>query len=239
MYVERKFLRNYLTKRHNDYGLLAALIFIALCLIISNFYWFNLFDLANYLSASHKNIFDLHEFWRLFTTTFVHGNMKHLLANSMMLFILIYMVTSFFGVFAALVMSILMGGVINAVTLHFYPPEVSLVGASGVLYYLWGFWLVLYLGIETQKSFIARLVRVIGVFFILLVPTSLDPSVSYLAHYSGFSIGVIIGAIFFLLKKKQFLKSEVWEERIVYEDEDDYSLQNAEEEISLSENILH
>jgi len=226
MNVEYKFIRNYLTKPQNQYGQLTALFFVGICMLFSYLNWNNIAQLEGLLSANKVNVFTNHEYWRLFTTSLIHGDLKHLLSNSLMLFILMYFVASFYGVFFSLFVSFIMGGVINAFTISLYTDNTTLVGASGILYYLWGFWLVLYVGIETHRSLIGRILRVGAVFFVLLVPTSFDPQTSYVAHYSGFLLGAAIGLIFFFFNKKMFKQSEIWEEKIIEDEEDreDYYL---------------
>lgn len=214
MVYEKKFIQNYLTKPKSEYGQLAALFFILLCLIFSYLYWNDPQSIGSYLAANKSSVFVDGQYWRLFTTSLVHGDMKHLGANSLMLFILIYFVTSFYGVMNSLLISFGMGALINAITISFYTSQTTLVGASGILYYLWGFWLVLYLGIETHRSFFARMLRVMGVFFILLVPTSFDPQTSYTAHYVGLALGALWGMIFYLFKRNRFKSFEIWQEII-------------------------
>lgn len=221
MYTEKKFIQNYLSKAKNDYGQLAGLFFLLVCMIFSYIYWYDFQDWAKHLTANKLLVFEKGEYWRLFTTSLVHGDIKHLGVNSLMLFILIYFVTSFYGALNSLGISFLMGGVINAITIWFYKDATTLVGASGILYYLWGFWLVLFLGIETQRTIWARLVRVLGVFFILLVPTSFDPQTSYTAHYVGLLIGIIWGGIIFIFYKSYFKSFEQWEVKLFLEEDDE------------------
>lgn len=221
MYTEKKFIKNYLTQAKSEYGQLAALFFLLLCIIFSYLHWHHVPGLAEFLTANKILVFEKGEYWRLFTTSLVHGDIKHLGANSLMLFILIYFVTSFYGVINSLLISFLMGGIINAITISFYSDATTLVGASGILYYLWGFWLVLFLGIETQRSIWARLVRVLGIFFILLVPTSFDPQTSYTAHYVGLGLGMAWGTLVFALFKNYFKSFEKWEIKVTLEDEEE------------------
>tara|TARA_B100001971_G_scaffold37960_1_gene33043 strand:- start:85566 stop:86267 length:702 start_codon:yes stop_codon:yes gene_type:complete len=199
-----KFKENFLTKTHYKSGLVAALFVIALCTVLSNLYW-NHFDFTHYLYANFELV-QSGEVWRIFTTSFLHGDIEHLLSNSLMLFILTYFVTSFFGTFYSIVIPFFMGALINYVTLAYYGGETVLVGASGIVYYLWGFWLVMYFFIQRQMSLWTRILRVGAVFLILLVPTKFEPSTSYFAHYFGFALGFVFGLIIYYLKRN-YLKS--------------------------------
>jgi rhomboid protease GluP len=216
MEVEKKFKRNYLTKRKFSYGKLAAFSIIGICLVLSNFYWDKSHVLSSYLSASQSLVFEKGEYWRLFTTSFVHGDLEHFLSNSLMLFILTYFVTSFYGVLTSIGVSFSMGMLINFITISQYNQDTTLVGASGIVYFLWGFWLILYVCIEKQMSLIRRLVRVMGIFFILLIPTTYSPNTSYMAHYVGLIIGMVNGLIYYGLNYSKILSFEVWDFKLIH-----------------------
>ncbi len=215
MEIEKRFIENYLTHRKYSYGKLFSFLFIGLCVVFSQFYWDQSLSLSQYLSANPKLVFEENELWRLFSTSFVHGGIEHLLSNSLMLFILTYFVTSFYGASVSFGLGILAGAIINAFVIMQYENNTTLVGASGIVFFLWGFWLILYLFIETQYSWPSRLLRVFGVFIILLVPTSYVPNTSYLAHYFGFILGLAFGSSYFLLHKQRIRSYEKWEYRVV------------------------
>ncbi len=222
MNVEKKFVRNYLSKQKYQSGKLAAFFILTLCLVASLFYWDTSNSISGLLSANKELTFNSGEYWRLFTTSFIHGDIEHLMSNSLMLFILTYFVTAFYGSYISLGIGFLMGIVINSIVILQYGENTTLVGASGVIYYLWGFWLVLYVCITKHMSVISRLIRVFGIFLILLVPTTYSPSTSYLAHYVGFLLGTFVGMIYYLFKRKHIASFEFWEYRVVpdFEEED-------------------
>jgi rhomboid protease GluP len=205
MEFDRKFSRNYLSKKKNKTGKRYSILIIVICSLMSLLYWENIS-----LMASRDLVFSKGQYWRLFTTSFVHADLKHLLSNSMMLFILTYFVTAFYGAFYSVILSFGMGVVINYLVMAQYELNTTLVGASGIVYYLWGFWLVLYFFIEKQISIFKRVIRVGAVFLILLVPTSYSPATSYLAHYIGFGVGVVNGLIYYFCKRKKIASFEKW-----------------------------
>lgn len=209
--VKKQFIQNYLSKKQYSSGGLATFIILSLCLILSLFYWDTSQAISSLLPVNQFLINEKHQYWRLFTSTFIHGDLDHLLSNSLMLGFLTFYVTSFYGTFLSLFISFFMGSIINLIVIQFYPAELFLVGASGVVYYLWGFWLMLYLFIQRQLSIQARLIRVIGVFLILLIPTNYVPNTSYSAHYIGFLLGLIVGLIYYLIFKNKILRSERFE----------------------------
>ena len=191
------------------------------------FYWDTSYSISNYLSASPNLVFEKGQYWRLLTTTFIHGDIHHLMSNSLMLFILTYFVTAFFGLKISIILSYAMGILINAIVISQYSSETTLVGASGIVYFLWGFWMAMFIGISKQLTIFQRLIRVGGIFLILLVPTTYSPTTSYLAHYIGYIIGIISGFICYIIKRKEFANYEFWEYRVVPNLEDnefkDYS----------------
>lgn len=215
MIIKKEFIKNYLTNPHYKNGITTSFFLLSLCLIFSLFYWDASQDIYKYLSANYNNVFGKNEYWRLLTTTLVHANLKHLLSNSLMLYILTYFVTSFYGSFISIFVSLLASMITNGIVLTIYRGDITLVGASGVVYYLWGFWLILYMLLQRHLSLTRRILQVGTVFLVLLIPTEFSPSTSYLAHYVGFLIGIFFGLIYYILKRKTLLASEKW--KITYE----------------------
>lgn len=211
MKIEKKFKSNYLTKSKFSYGIEAVIVTLFLCLLASWVYWNHSFYLSKKIAASFESVIVNHEYWRLFTTTFVHADLKHLLSNSMMLSILIYFVSSFYGNIVAIVLSFTVAIITNLFVVLIYGGSVNLVGASGVVFYLWGFWMVLYIFLQRHKSLKGRFLRMGAVFLILLIPTEYQPRTSYLAHYIGFGLGVITGGVYYFLNLKKLRAAETWD----------------------------
>ena len=127
-----------------------------------------------------------------------------------MLFILSLVTYSFYGGLFTSAFIVSTGALINYLTLYSHTREISLVGASGVVFCLWGFWLIMYFFLERQKSIIGRVLRIGAVFLVLLVPSQYDPQTSYRAHYIGFVVGILIGIIYFVLNSKRLYSFEKW-----------------------------
>ena len=218
MVIKRIFQGNFLSKPHFKKGKDSALIVMGLCILASWFHWNPNVFFGNNLAANYTAVFNHGEYWRLFTTSFVHGDLKHLLSNSFMLSILIYFVSSFFGPFISIVLSFLVAALTNLFVIQIYGGEVNLVGASGVVFYLWGFWMVLYMFLQRHYSILNRSLRMGAVFLILLIPNEYQPHTSYLAHYIGFAIGVLTGTLFFLINKSKLISFEKWKIKEVSEE---------------------
>lgn len=219
MRIETKFVQNYLSKSKFSYGIESVIIVLGLCLTASLLYWNPHLGVSKLLAASYSTVLE-GEYWRLFTTSFVHGGIEHLLSNSLMLCFLTY-----YGSFIGIIVSFFMAMITNLIVLKIYGGSTSLVGASGVVYYLWGFWMILYMFVQTQYSLIGRSLRMGAVFLVLLVPTEYQPTTSYLAHGVGFILGVLVGLIYYGFNRSRFKAFEVWDVKEVSDELSDLDLQ--------------
>lgn len=168
-------------------------------------------ELLNSGATVGPAIFEEGEIWRLFTAQFLHSDLGHLLSNSYMMLILGIFVYAYFGWWVFPVAALMGGAMVNLLTIIGYPPEAHLLGASGVVYWLAGFWLVLYFMVERQRSWARRLLRVAGVGLMILFPSEFQPKVSYAAHGWGFVLGAGFGLIYFYLKRPWIRSFEQYE----------------------------
>lgn len=206
-----RLVKNFLSRKNKPSfagpWILGTLLF---CYWMSYLYWNHPF--GNFLAASPATVFGSEEYWRLFTSSFIHGDFDHFISNSFMLGIIGYFVSYHYGALVFPFLGFISGVLINLVVIWNYPPEVSLVGASGVVYWLWGFWLVLYIGIERQISLLRRLMKVSVVGLFILLPTEFKAQTSYFAHGMGLFLGLIMGLVYFFIFRKRILSVEVWEQ---------------------------
>ncbi len=149
------------------------------------------------LSASGHLVFERGEYWRLFTSTLLHADLVHFAHNAFFFAGLAGLLTTYFGVWVFPVLSIFAGAAINLVALWWYPPEVHLVGVSGVIYFMASFWLTNYLLIERRQKIIVRFLHAGAVSLIFLFPQVFEAQVSYLAHGLGFVFGVPAGLLYY------------------------------------------
>ncbi len=217
--VKRKLVRNYLSRKHKESFAPQWVIFtLVVCYAMSFLYWN--YPVGAYLAASPGKVFELKEYWRLFTSSLIHADLSHFLSNSFMLSIMGYFINYHYGAMVFPGIAFLFGILINLIVIWNYPAETSLVGASGVVYWLWGFWLVLYIGIQRHVPILRRIMKVSIVGLFVLVPSEFRAQTSYYAHGVGLLLGVGFGLIYFLVFSKKFFASEVWIDEIVYEDEE-------------------
>lgn len=218
MEIIKELKSTYLSKSHFKGAKVGALLFLTLCALLSSFYWNH--TLGDTLLAKGTLIFKSGEYYRLFTSQFIHGDLKHLLSNSLMLLVLSYFVIEYYGLLTFAVYSLSAGVLTNAITLYFMNPEIGLLGASGVVYFLWGLWLTLYVFIQRTAPLSRRIMKAIAVTLFLLVPSSFDPQVSYMAHGVGFAVGILYGVGHFIFNRKKIRSFERFKYTVEYDDED-------------------
>lgn len=135
------------------------------------------------------------EYWRLLTGMFVHASALHLVNNLFGLFCAGAFVERRFG-FGWLVTTFFFGGVGGSLWSIWWSPERISVGASGGIFGVAGFALLLIL---TQRQRFARergsLLAIAAIYFGLNLLVGLLPSVDLAAHIGGTMVGVLIGIV--------------------------------------------
>lgn len=172
--------------------LTAPFIFALSCACLSLFSWT---DGAPEFSVSKHDVFDRGQYWQLLSALFAHADVVHVASNMLGVIFFGWMLRGYFSTFAFPTLPLALGVASNLITIYFYPSTTRLLGASGMLYAMVGLWLVLYLRFET-RSFSQKLIRVFGFALTLLVPSSWEPNTSYLAHASGFFLGILAAFAF-------------------------------------------
>lgn len=188
----------------------SALSTLALC--IGSIIYLRAPNWGESMSASWKAVHDKGEYWRLWTTIFAHGDFGHLVSNTFLFFILGFFLYGYFGTAVFPIGAFILGGLTNYIVLSTYAPEITLIGASGVVYWMGGAWLILYFLLSRQKNFNQRLLRTLGVGILIFMPAeAFEARVSYRTHLIGFVLGVVFGLVYFLLYRRRFREAEVRE----------------------------
>jgi rhomboid protease GluP len=164
------------------------------------------------LSASGHTVFEKHQYWRVFTASLLHADLTHFTSNAFFFAGLAVLLHNYFGWRVFPVLSFLAGGLINLLTISFYPPEIHLVGVSGVIYFMAAFWLTLYVLIEKRQKLLTRFIHAIAVSLIFFFPHVFQERVSYLAHALGYVTGVPIALIYYFGFQKKIEAKEEWKE---------------------------
>ena len=190
-----------------------ALGSVAVLFVASLVYWSDFGGLASLLPASRESVYFRGEYWRLATSILVHADFQHFLANGVVFGVLAFLVYGYYGASVYPGLTLLLGAIVTGLALRTYPAQTWLVGASGVVYLMAGFWLALYLMLERRVSIGKRVVRAFGFGVIVLVPTAFEPAVSYRTHLIGFLVGIAFAIAYFAKHKERFRAAE----RVVYE----------------------
>lgn len=145
--------------------------------------------------ASGAAVFQKQEYWRLFTALLGHGDVMHLLHNAPIFWFFAWILNAYFGLWVAGFLTLIVGLASNAVTLWSYEPNTQLLGASGMIYGMVAMWLVLYIRFDRKGWWVKRVVRSLGFSLLVLFPQTYEVNTSYMAHASGFLIGIVLAVL--------------------------------------------
>lgn len=192
-------------------------MFITSLLVFASFgYFIDLLHARDWMTASPRQVFGDGEYWRLWTTLFVHADLEHLLSNTLLFLPLVYLLTAYFGLWLFPVVGFFIGGLTNWLVLKTLPLSATLVGVSGVVYWMGAAWFTLYYLIDHRKNPKARFANILFLTLMLFVPETYKPQVSYLSHFIGFGFGVISAYTYYYINQAAFRRAEVIE--TIYED---------------------
>jgi rhomboid protease GluP len=168
-------------------------------------------QLFKLLAAVPDQVMVEHENWRLITAIGVHADLRHFLSNAFLFTFFAYLLYGYFGFWIYPVSVLVLGALTNYCSLLTYAGNIHLVGASGVIYLMAGFWLTLYVLVQRTRSFPKRLMHAIGIGLVVLVPTNLSPQVSYRTHAIGCAVGVMAAFGYFQARKEKIRSLETVE----------------------------
>ena len=157
----------------------------------------------SWFDVSKVSITQSHEYWRLFTAILGHGDFMHLLHNLPVYLFFAWILQGYFGLLASVVLPLTIGIISNGLTVYFYDDHVRLLGASGMIFGMVALWLVLYVRFDRGNWWVKRVMRAVGFSLMVLFPQTYDPKVSYLAHFTGFICGIVLGFAFMPVFKRR------------------------------------
>src|SRR2546423_631342 len=142
------------------------------------------------------------ELWRLITCTFLHGSIIHIAFNAVLFLRFSTVIDNWLGPWFALFFYVFLALSASAAEL-LVSPFVILVGASGVVYGLFGFLWVLSRrrddAAEAANKHIAE--TLFGWLIICAVINFFDGNIGNTAHVMGLLLGWLVGQIFVARKK--------------------------------------
>ena len=198
-----------LSEKPREGSLWIALLSVMVLLFVSLLCWRNP-SLLNLLAASQHQVVGEQEYWRLLTTTAIHADLTHFLSNTILFAFFSFLLYGYFGFWVFPVAALALGSLTNYLSLLTYPENTQLIGASGLVYLMAGFWLTTYVLVERSHPLKKRILVAMGIALIVLVPSSLSPGVSYRTHAIGCGIGVIAALGYFQARKEQIRSLETF-----------------------------
>ncbi|MGZ3728578.1 MAG: rhomboid family intramembrane serine protease [Bdellovibrionota bacterium] len=198
----------WLSRKPRKHALDLSLLLVALLVAATFLYLNGLLAADRWMAASGAAVFDHKEIWRAWTTLFAHADLGHLLGNIFLFLPFSYFLAGYYPRWFFPVLGFFTGGLVNFAVLATMPREATLVGVSGVVYWMGAAWVTLYLLIERKEPLRRRWGKAVIVTAALFIPDTFRPEVSYLSHYLGFLTGVVMAAGLFRLRRKEFRSAE-------------------------------
>lgn len=168
-----------------------------------------LWPLADYFSASWQNVM-AGGWYKPWTTLLVHGDIGHLISNSFFFVIFGYLLAEYFGAWLFPLATFFLSGLVNIVSLATYPPQMLLIGASGMVNVMGGTWLALYFLLARNRKPWSRFLRSAGVLIVLFLPHEYRQGVSERTHIIGLLSGLLLGVLWFRIYRTKFQRAERW-----------------------------
>lgn len=169
---------------------------ITLSLIIINSFCFITFNIIlpiEYiltLVQINSNIIN-GEYWRLFTSMFLHADIMHILSNMIALILFGSVVENNYSKLEYLLIYFISGLIGNLFSLLLLPLNTISLGASGAIFGLIGAAFILYT-VEGEKTLIF-----LGLFYLAyFIVSSFAPGINLWAHLFGLLGGICFGYIF-------------------------------------------
>jgi len=209
--IDKKYrvVRTLISKRPRENSFLVALIGTLLMFVVSLYAWQDDGSFMNALKGDSDAVLGEGQVYRLFTAILIHAHLKHLISNAIFFLFFSYLLYGYYGFWVYPILCFLMGGAVNYLTLLTYPEGISIIGASGVVYLMAGFWFAGYMYIERSRPVSRRILHVLGVSLLLLIPSAVNPEVSYSSHFIGFLLGITSGIVYLIRNRDEIRDKEV------------------------------
>lgn len=161
------------------------------------------------MPASYETVVLTHQYYRLWSALFAHADLEHILSNLFLFVPFAYLLANYFSLWLFPLIGFGLGGLINLLVVFSLGGKLSIIGVSGVVYWMGATWMALSFFIDRRETLLARFIKLSGVSLILFFPTTFLPEVSYLSHFLGYLFGLLTGTLVFFFFRKRFLAAEV------------------------------
>jgi len=209
MGIKRIIVENWMTRKLPEKGYWSPLFLVTLLIAGTALFLNDVFHLGQLMPASYETVVIKKEYYRLWSALFAHADLEHIMSNLFMFVPFAYLLAHYFSLWLFPLIGFLLGGLINLVVVHYLGGHITIIGVSGVVYWMGATWMSLSFFIDRRESILSRFIKLSGVSLVLFFPTTFLPEVSYLSHFLGYIFGVLTGAVVYLVFKKRFLAAEV------------------------------
>jgi len=191
----------------------ATNILILLCFLASIYAWYlggsNPELVQDNLAFSLRNL-EAGRIWTLITALFVHANLIHLLGNMIFLYVFGNTLESISKDSKRMLFAFFLGGFLSfLLSIPFFPPDTTFVGASAAIFTLtavvmlmkplrWSWLLLMPVGLVAVLYF---LYNAVAVYY------HHQSDVAYISHIIGFSLGLPLGIVWSTQWKRNLLIS--------------------------------
>lgn len=186
-----------------------SIILTVVLYILSSIFWRLDTSQQEYFYGISQEVFTNNQYWRIFSAILIHKDIGHYASNAVAFLALGYLLLGWFSWLVFPLCCFLLSGFVNLLALRTYGPEVRLLGASGMVYLMAGFWLMSYVFIQRSLTMGKRILRAVGVTLATLFPTTFEPEVSYRTHAIGFIVGVIFACVWFYFNYQKIRAFEI------------------------------
>jgi membrane associated rhomboid family serine protease len=135
------------------------------------------------------------QWWRIFTSAFLHGGLLHIGVNMLSLWFLGRFIEYALGPWRVLVVYVVSLVAAGLGVVYFSPPIAATVGASGAIFGLFG--ALFAIGLKLGRPGMDLIKANLGILVINLIITFTVPSISWQAHISGLVAGFLLTLVIF------------------------------------------
>ena len=219
---------NWLTKKLPEKQFPLTLFLVLLLIFGTSLYLNNFLNGNEWMAATFYQVVKEKQYWRLWTAIFAHADLAHIMSNLFLFIPFSYFLTRTFSFWFFPLFAFFIGGLINLIVIMNLPEHSSIIGVSGVVYWMGAAWMTLSFLIDRRESLGSRLLKVSGVSIILFFPTTILAEVSYLSHALGYFFGILSGIIYYFVYRQEFRSVEIIEEIPIESsfDWENYSVEN-------------
>jgi len=179
----------------------ATNVLILICFLASLFAWYvgsNSPTLVEENLAFSLNNLEAGRVWTLVTGIFVHANLVHLIGNMIFLYVFGNTLESISPDSKRMLLAFFLGGLLSfLLSVPFFPPDTTFVGASAAIFTLtavvmlmkplrWSWLLFMPVGMVAIVYF---LYNAVAVYY------QIQSNVAYISHIIGFSLGLPLGIL--------------------------------------------